>query len=119
MNYEELVQNHASEMIEKLLTELMSNDSVEIHFDYEDNDQWSVVSMHVYEEDKEVSLRLRSDDRFQLCLGYYDDEDEFHEINRTLTDEEKKAIPKGLQKAMTKVLVDEQGLRLPGNFLSK
>ncbi len=119
MNYEELVQNHASEMIEKLLTELMSKDTIEVHFDYEDNDQWSVVSMHIYEEDKEISLRLRSEDRFELALGYYDDEDEFLEITKALTDEEKKAIPKGLQKAMTKVLVDEQGLRLPGNFLSR
>ena len=48
-----------------------------------------------------------------------DDEDEFHEIIQPLTEEEKKVIPKGLQKAMEKVVADEQGMRLPGNFLSR
>jgi hypothetical protein len=28
-------------------------------------------------------------------------------------------IPNGLKKVMGKVLADEQGMRLPGNFLSK
>ena len=46
MTYEELVKNHAGEMIEKLVTEVISKDAVEIRFEFEDNDQWSVISMH-------------------------------------------------------------------------
>ena len=119
MNYQDLVKNHAGEIIEKLVTEVVNKDAIEIRFDYEDNEQWSVISMHIYEEDKEISLRLHANDRYDLYFGYYDDEDEFHEIIQSLTPEEKKIIPKGLQKAMEKVRVDEQGMRLPGNFLSK
>jgi len=119
MTNEELVKNHSGEMIEKLLTEVISKDPVEIRFEFEDNDQWSVISMHIYEEDKEISLRLHSGDRYELYFGYYDDEDEFFEITQLLTPEEKMMIPKGLQKLMGKVLADEQGMRLPGNFLSK
>jgi hypothetical protein len=119
MTYEDLVKNHAGEMIEKLVTDVVSKDAVEIRFDFEDNDQWSVISMHIYEEDKEISLRLHTGDRFELYFGYYDDEDEFHEITQALTTEEIKIIPKGLRKLMAKVLADEQGMRLPGNFLSK
>ena len=119
MTYEELVKNHAGEMIEKLVTDVISKDAVEVRFEFEDNDQWSVISMHIYEEDKEISLRVHSNDRYELFFGYYDEDDEFFEIVQPLTDEEKKVIPNGLRKVMAKVLADEQGMRLPGNFLSK
>ncbi len=119
MTYEELVKNHTGEMIEKLVTDVISKEAVEVRFDFEDNEQWSVITMHIYEEDKEISLQLHSGDRWVLYFGYYDDDDEFHEITQNLTEEEKNIIPKGLQKVMAKVLVDERGMRLPGNFLSK
>jgi hypothetical protein len=48
MTNEELVKNHAGEMIEKLLREVIGKDAVEVRFEFEDNDQWSVVSMHNY-----------------------------------------------------------------------
>jgi hypothetical protein len=118
-NYEDLVKNHAGAMIEKLVTEVINKDVVEIRFDFEGNEQWSVISMHIYEEDKEISLRVHAKDRYDLYFGYYDDDDEFFEIIQALTPEEKEVIPKGLQKAMEKVLANEEGLRLPGNFLSK
>ncbi len=117
MTYEELVKNHSGEMIEKLVTEVISKDAVEIRFEFEDNEQWSVITVHNYVEDKEISLRLQTNNRYELHFGYYDDEDEFFEIIHSLTPEEKKIIPKGLQKIMEKVLADEQGMRLPGNFL--
>ena len=119
MTYEELVKNHSGEMIEKLVTEVISKDTVDIRFEFEGNEQWSVITMHVYEEDKEISLRLHANDRYDLYFGYYNDEDEFFEITQPLSPEEKKIIPRGLQKLMGKVLADEQGMRLPGNFLSK
>jgi len=120
MNYEEFVKNNAGEIVNKLVTELLSkNEATEVHFDYEDNEQWSVISIHIYEEDKEISLQLHPNNRYELHFGYYDDEDEFHEHVQPLTEEEKLIIPKGLQKAMEKVLNDEQGIRLPANFLSR
>lgn len=106
-------------MIERLLTDLLNKPAVEVRFEFEDNEQWSVVSMHIYEEDKEIALRLHANDRYDLYFGYYDDEDEFHELIQTLSDEQIKIIPKGLQKVMAKVRTDEQGMRLPANFLSK
>ena len=119
MKYEELVNNHAAELIERLVTDVVTKDPVEIHFDFEDDDQWAVISMHIYEEDKEISVRLHANNRYELCFGYYDDEDEFFEITKTLTEEEKDGLPKRLQKVMEKVLADEKGMRLPGNFLSR
>src|SRR5688500_4523240 len=119
MNYQEMVKNNAGDMIERLVTDVLSKDTIEIHFDFQDNEQWSVISMHIYEEDKEIALRVLADNRYLLYFGYYDDEDEFHEIIQPLSPEEKMVIPKGLQKAMEKVVADEQGLRLPGHFLSR
>jgi len=118
MNYEELVKNHSGEMIERLVTDVIGKDVVEIRFDFEGNEQWSVISMHIYEEDKEISLRLHPGEKYELYFGYYDDEDEFHEITQLITEREKEILPKGLRKLMQKALDDEQGMRLRGNFLS-
>jgi hypothetical protein len=118
MTYEELVRNHSGDMIEKLVTEILSKEAVEIRFEFEDNDQWAVISMHIYEEDKEISLRLHANDRYDLCLGYYDDKDDFFEIIQPLKPEEKAILPKKLHKVMEKVLTGEQGLRIPSSLLS-
>jgi len=46
--YEELVKNHSSAMIERLVTDVVGKDSVEIRFDFLDNDQSAIISMHNY-----------------------------------------------------------------------
>ena len=66
MTYEELVRDHAGEMIEKLVTDVVSKDALEIRFEFEANDQWSVISMHIYEENKEIYLRLHANDLYEL-----------------------------------------------------
>ncbi len=119
MTYEELVKKHPGSLVEKIVTEVVNKDTVEVHFEDEDDEQWAVIKVHVYEEDKEMALRLLSDDRWVLQFGYYDDEDEFIELLQPLTQPEIDLIPKGLQKVMRKVVASEEGLRLPGNFLSR
>jgi hypothetical protein len=119
MTNEERVKNHSGEMIKKLVADAVSQKAVEIRFEFEDNDQWSIITMHDYEEDHEISVRLHANDLYDLHFGFYDDDDEFKEIIQKLTPEEKKIIPKGLQKVLGKVLADEQGMRLPGSLLSK
>lgn len=106
-------------MIERLVTWAVSTDAVDIHFDYQDNDQWAIISMHVYEEDKEISLRLHPNDNYDMYFGYYDDEDEFFEIIHLLTEKEKESIPEALKKLMKHVLDKEEGMRIPGNFLNR
>ncbi len=119
MNYQELVNDHADKLIDQLLGHILTQDAVDIRFDFEDADQWSIISMHQYEEDLEVSLRLHMKGVFDLYIGYYDDEDEFHEIIRVLTEVETEQLPTGLKKLMKKVVDDEQGLRVKGDFLKK
>jgi hypothetical protein len=119
MTYEELVKKHPGSLVEKIVTEVMNKDAVEVHFEDEDDEQWAVIKVHVYEEDKEMALRLLSDDRWVVEFGYYDDEDEFIELLQPLTQQEIDLIPKRLQKVMRKVVASEEGLRLPGNFLSR
>jgi len=119
MTFEELIKNHSAEMIEKLISEVLSKDPVEINFDFSGQDQWSIIATHQYEEDKEISLRLHPNDLYDLYFGYYDDQDEFFEIIHPLTEEEKEILPERLKKVMKKVLEDEQGMRIPNNFLSR
>ncbi len=119
MTYEELVKKHPGTLVEKIVTEVVTKDIVEVHFEIQDDGQWSVLKVHVYEEDKEMALRLLEAGRWVLQFGYYDDDDEFIELLQPLTQQEIDLIPKGLQKVMLKVLASEEGLRLPGNFLSR
>lgn len=118
MTYEELVKKHPGSLVEKIVTEVLSKDIVEVYFEDDDDQQWAVIKVHIYEEDKEMALRLLPDNRWVLQFGYYDDEDEFIELLQPLTQLEIDLIPKKLQKVMAKVVSSEDGLRLPGNFLS-
>ena len=116
MKYEELVKNHAAELIEKLVTDVVTKDPVEIRFDFEDDDQWAIISMHIYEEDKEISVKLHANNRYALYFGYYDDEDEFFEITKTLTEEEKDGLPKRLRKVMEKYWPMRKACACPAIF---
>jgi hypothetical protein len=118
MTIEESVKNHSAEMIEKLVTQTISKDFIEVHFDFLDEDQWAIITTHD-KEDRQISLRLHVNDLYELYCGFYDDEDEFIEIVHTLTKEEKAILPEKLKKIMRKVVEDEQGMRIPGNFLSR
>ena len=119
MTFEELIKNHSADVIEKLITEVLSKDPIEVRFDFLEGDQWSIITTHQYEEDKEISLRLHLNDYYDLYFGYYDDDDEFIELVHPLTEEEKNILPVRLKKVMKKVLDDEQGMRIPNNFLSR
>jgi hypothetical protein len=119
MTYEELVKNHPGTLVEKIVTETVSQDAFDINFEEEDDEPWAVIKLHIYEEDKEMAIRLLSGDRWVLQFGYYDDADEFTELLQPLTQTEIDLIPKRLQTVMQKILVKEAGVRLPGNFLSR
>jgi hypothetical protein len=116
---EELIRQNPESLVRKIVQEVVGAKAVDIHFESEDDGQWAVVKIHIYEEDKEMALRLLSKDNWVLQLGYYDEEDEFIELLQPLTQAEIDLIPTGLQKVMLKVLATEEGLRVPGNFLSK
>lgn len=116
---EELIRQHPDRLVKKIVEEVVGTKSVDIHFEDEDDEKWAVVKIHIYDEDKEMALRLLSKDSWVLQLGYYDEEDEFIELLQPLTQAEIDLIPKGLQKVMLKVLASEEGLRVPGSFLSK
>ena len=119
MTYEELVKKHPGTLVEKIVTEVVNKDTVDVHFEADDDQEWAVIKIHVYEEDKEMALRLLVENKWVLQFGYYDEGDEFIELLQPLTQTEIDLIPKGLQKVMLKVLTSEEGLRLPGNFLSR
>jgi hypothetical protein len=119
MTYEELVKKHPGSLVENIVTEVVNKDTIEVYFEDEDDELWAVIKVHVYEEDKEMAIRLLPDNKWVLQFGYYDDEDEFIELLQPLTQPEIDLIPARLQKVMHKVLSGEEGLRLPGNFLSR
>lgn len=119
MTNEELIRQDPGSLVKKIVQEAAGAKAVDIHFEDEDEESWAVVKIHIYEEDKEMALRLLTKDKWVLQLGYYDDEDEFIELLQPLTQAEIDLIPTGLQKVMLKVLASEEGLRVPGSFLSK
>jgi hypothetical protein len=118
MEIQELVKNHSAQLIEKIITEVLSKSHVEIKFDFFEQDQWAAVTINQYEEDKEFSVRYHLNETFDLVVGYYDDEDEFFEINHTLTQDEIDSLPEGLKKVMKKVVNDEEGLRVASSLVT-
>jgi hypothetical protein len=116
---EELIRQHPDSLVRQIVKEVGDAKAVDIHFEDEEDEPWAVVKIHLYDEDKEMALRLLPENKWVLQLGYYDDDDEFIELLQPLTQAEIDLIPNGLQKVMLKVLVSEEGLRVPGNFLSK
>lgn len=118
MNIEELVKTKSADIIESLIRELLENKHVEVRFDFFEQDQWAIVSINQYEDDREISLKLHPNNVYELVVGYYDDEDEFFEVLHTLTPDEIDSIPMGLKKIMTKVVGDEQGLRVASELLT-
>lgn len=117
MDIKELVQKHAAQLIEKIVTEALTKTHVDVHFDFFEKDQWAAITINQYEEDKEFSIRYHINDSYDLLVGYYDDDDEFFEINHPLTQDEIDSLPEGLKKIMKKVANSEDGLRVPTSLL--
>jgi hypothetical protein len=118
MAIEAFTNEQCNQLIADLLKWVTGKTPVEIRFEDDDDDQWSVTTLYDYGGDKELSLRLHVNDVYDVHLGYYDDDDEFIEIIEPLSVEQKKALPEKLKKVMKKVLDDEKGIRLPGSLLA-
>jgi len=117
--YEELVKNSPGSVVEEIVKELVKKKAVDVHFEEDDDQQWAEVKVHKEDEDQEIAIRLQSGDNWVLQFGYYDQDDDFIELLQPLTQAETDLIPVALQKVMRKVLASEEGLRVPGNLLSK
>lgn len=117
--YQEMVKNNAAALINQLISETAKEEAAEIHYDYNDHDQWAIISLHLYDEDKEISVRLHADDTYDLYFGYYDEEDEFFDIIHPLTNAEKELLPEALRKLMKSVVAKEEGMRVPASVLRK
>lgn len=119
ITHEELVKKHPGSLVEKIVKEAISKESVEVSFEDEDDYEWAAIKVFNYDDDTEMSLRLLSDNRWILHFGYYDKKDDFVELIQPLTPKEIDLVPKSLQKVMVKVVSSEEGLRVPGAFFSK
>lgn len=115
--YELQLRQHPDSLVKKIVAEVVGKKAVDVQFEDDEDKQWAAVK--IYEEDDEIAIRLEDKDSWVLYVGYYDDEDEFIEALQPLAQPEIDLIPKGLQKVMLKVLASEEGLRVPGNALSK
>ena len=118
MSPEVLVKEKGNELIADLVKWVTRKAPIEIRFEDDDDDQWSITTLYDYKGDKELSLRLHGNDIYDLHLGYYDEDDEFIEIVEPLSDGQKASLPEKLKKVMKKVLDDEDGIRLQGNLLT-
>lgn len=117
MNIKDAIKNSSTKIVENILTTLFAESHIEVKFDEFKQDAWSYITYNNYDEDKEFSIRFHKTNSYDLFVGYYDDEDEFFEIVQPLTDEEILSIPEGLRKVMKKVVIDEDGLRIPSQLL--
>lgn len=117
MNYTEYVNDHSTELITGLIKWAVAEDQVDIHHDYLNNSEWAALTMHLEEDDQEVTIRLYNDNRYMLHFGYYDTTDDFIEIEQALSEDEQQLLPEALCKLMQHVLDTEEGVCVPGNLL--
>lgn len=109
--------DNSKEILGKLLTWASAEKRLDIQFDFADDDQWASFTMYEYDPDKEISLRLHLNNVYEIHLGYYDRNDDFQEETHILTNDEKEIVPSALNKIMTKVLGDEEGLSVAGKII--
>jgi hypothetical protein len=117
--YEELVRDQSGTLVEQIVTAVVKQKSVDVFFEEEDDQQWAIVRVYKEKEDQEMGIRLQTGDKWILQFGYYDEEDEFIELLQPLAPADIDRIPQALQKVMRKVLVSEEGLRVPGALLGR
>jgi len=117
--YEELVRDQSGTLVEQIVTAVVKQKSVDVSFEEEDDQQWAIVKVYKEKEDQEMGIRLQTGDKWILQFGYYDEEDEFIELLQPLAPADIDRIPQALQKVMRKVLVSEEGLRVPGGLLGR
>jgi hypothetical protein len=118
MDIRELVTKHTAQLVDKIITEALSESHVNVHADFFEKDHWAAVTVNQYDEDKEFSVRYYANDSYDLVVGFYDDKDEFFEITQPLTQNEIDILPEGLKKVMKKVASSEDGLRVPTHLLT-
>jgi len=116
--YKEWVKTRPGFLVEQIVTEVVNKKAVDVTFEDED-DPCAMVKVYRDKEDQEMAIQLHPGDKWVLQFGYYDADDEFIELLQTLAQPEIDTIPQSLQKVMRKVLASEEGLRVPGNLLSK
>lgn len=105
-------------LTEQILNTVLNESHVDVRFDFFEKDQWAFIGFNDYDADKEFAIRLHNNGKYDVVVGRYDDEDEFHESVQPLTEKEIVLIPDGLRKVMTKVVSSEDGLRVPSSLLT-
>lgn len=117
MNIQDLVAKNSTEIIENTLKTLLAESHLEVKFNDLKKDHFAVITFNDYIEDKEYSIQLNKNNNLSLVVGYYDEDDDFHEVIHQLTESETAIVPDGVKKIMKKVLIDEEGLRVPSQLL--
>ncbi len=117
MNYSEYLRENSTQLVTDLVNHAVTAEQVDIHHDYLDNTEWASLTMHLDEDDQEVTVRLYNDGNYKLHFGYYDKNDDFIELEQDLSDAEKQLLPEALQKLMSHVIEKEEGVCIPGNLL--
>lgn len=115
----ELVKSNPGLLVAQIVKEVVGKKAFEVHFEEDEEASWAIIRVHDEDEDQELAIRLQTGDKWLLQFGYYDDEDEFIELLQPLSPADVETIPPGLRKVMLKVLGSEEGLRVPGNLLTK
>jgi len=111
------IERTAAEIISELLETLSQQNQVDIRFDFEGEDSWSVITLFDEADDSQLSLRYYGNQKYLLVAGAYDEADDFVETAEVLSETIVSNLPEGCNLLMHKVRDDEKGMRLAGHFL--
>ena len=111
------IERSVDELVVELLETLSQQNPIDIRFDFEGDDSWSVITLFDNQDDSQLSLRYYGNEKFMVVAGAYNEEDEFEETAEMLLATSIQNLPEGCKLLLNKVRDDEKGMRLAGHYL--
>lgn len=110
------LQEHGAQLLQGLLLETFKHESVDIGIYLDPDNAKALLTYDPWNSDKQLSLRLDKNGKFDLYFECYE-EDDYQSAIYELTDDDVLMIPDGLKSLMTKVVMTENPLGANRNTL--
>jgi hypothetical protein len=107
---------HAVTLLQGLLMETFKYDNVDISLFLDPKNPIALLTYDQWNSDKQLSLRLHRDGKFDLYFECYE-EDDYQSVIYELPEQDKTMIPDGLRQLMTEVIKTQHPVSVHKNTL--
>lgn len=101
-------ENIAPELLEFLIESIFKEEEIDIGIFSEGKNKGSIVTYDFFISDKNLCLKLKPDNRFELELMMFDNKGDEKLYRKTLRSDEATIIPERLKSLMKEVLIEKE-----------